>query len=92
MDRQTAEAVELRVPGLSSRDSSVLSELLCEGDVKGDICPVSAEFKGKSCANILKAQDRIPTLGIKNLTQTTSPSLFLCLVVSGEKEDKDAPL
>ena len=28
VDRQTTEAVELRVPGLSSRDSSVLSKLL----------------------------------------------------------------
>ena len=27
VDRQTAEALELRVPGLSSRDSSVLSNL-----------------------------------------------------------------
>ena len=66
VDRQTAEAVELRVPGLSFGDSSVLSELLGGDDGKGDWkifvrCP--AEFKGKLRANILKAQDRIPTLG-----------------------------
>ena len=67
VDRQTTEAVELRVPGLSSRDSSVLSRSYLAGkNGKGGWgifvrCP--SEFKGKLRANILKAQDRIPTLG-----------------------------
>ena len=65
VDRQTAEAVELRVQGPPPRDSSVVSELLGGGDGKGDWkifvrCP--AEFKGKLRTNILGAQDRIPTL------------------------------
>ena len=60
VDRQTAEAVELRAPGLSSRDSNVLSKLLGREDGKGDrgiLVRWPAEFKGK-----LRAQDRIPTL------------------------------
>ena len=65
VDRQTAEEVGLRVPGLSSRDSNVLSKLLGGEDGEGgceifDRCPV--EFKGKLRVNILKAQGRIPTL------------------------------
>ena len=58
--------MEPRVPGLPSRDFSVISKLLGGEDGKGDReifvqCPTG--FKGKLLGNILKAEDRIPTLG-----------------------------
>ena len=58
--------MEVRVPGLSSRDSSVLLRLLDGEDGKGDLeifVRYYAEFKEKLHANILKAQDRVPTIG-----------------------------